>query len=103
MHPYMFITENYSSKFMIMSFWAPALKSPAENSIPKNVWICHWFISLIVNISSSLILLNDLAACATVIAQRNDFFSLNCLQNLLKIAVNLHLFGLIGMIHSSYA
>ena len=37
-HPYMFITENYSSKFTIMSFWAPALKSPAENGIPKKSW-----------------------------------------------------------------
>ena len=34
-HSYMLITENYSSKFSITSFWAPALKSPAENSIPK--------------------------------------------------------------------
>ena len=34
-HLYMFITENYSSKFLIMSFWAPVLKSPAENDIPK--------------------------------------------------------------------
>ena len=34
-HPYMFITEIYSSKFTIMSFWAPAPKSPAENGIPK--------------------------------------------------------------------
>ena len=33
-HPYMFITENYPSKFTIMSFWAPAPKSPAENGIP---------------------------------------------------------------------
>ena len=33
--PYMFITENYSSKFTIMSFWDPALKSPANNGIPK--------------------------------------------------------------------
>ena len=31
----MFRTEYYSSNFMIMSFWAPALKSPAENGIPK--------------------------------------------------------------------
>ena len=31
----MFITESYSSKFTIMSFWASALKSPAENGIPK--------------------------------------------------------------------
>ena len=30
-----FITENYSSKFTIMSFWTPAPKSPAENCIPK--------------------------------------------------------------------
>ena len=30
-HLYMFITENYSSKFLITSFWAPVLKSPAEN------------------------------------------------------------------------
>ena len=35
-HPYMFITENYSSKLTITSFWAPALKSSAENGIPKN-------------------------------------------------------------------
>ena len=34
-HPYMFITENCCSKFTIMSFWAPALNSPAENGIPK--------------------------------------------------------------------
>ena len=34
-HPYKFITENYFSKFMAMSFWAPAQKSQAENSIPK--------------------------------------------------------------------
>ena len=33
-HPYMFIIENYPSKIMIMSFWAPAPKSPAENGIP---------------------------------------------------------------------
>ena len=31
----MFVTENYSSNFTIMSFWAPAPKSPAENGIPK--------------------------------------------------------------------
>ena len=36
-YPYMFITENYFSKYIIMSFWPPALKSPAENSIPKNL------------------------------------------------------------------
>ena len=33
-HPYMFITENYSSKLTIMCFWAPATKSPAEKGIP---------------------------------------------------------------------
>ena len=27
--PYIFVTKNYSSEFTIMSFWAPALKSPA--------------------------------------------------------------------------
>ena len=32
-HPYMFITENYYSKFTIMSFCDPAQKSPAENDI----------------------------------------------------------------------
>ena len=32
---YMFITENYSSKFTIMSFWTSAPKSPAENGISK--------------------------------------------------------------------
>ena len=31
----MFITENYSSKFTITSFWVPALKSFAENGILK--------------------------------------------------------------------
>ena len=34
-HPYMFITENCCSKFMMMSFWASVLNSPAENGIPK--------------------------------------------------------------------
>ena len=34
-HLYIFVTENYSSKFTIMTFRAPALKSPAENGIPK--------------------------------------------------------------------
>ena len=34
-HPYMFVTKNYYSEFTIMSFWAPALKSIAENGIPK--------------------------------------------------------------------
>lgn len=34
-HPCMFVTENYYSKFTIISFWAPALSSLAENSIPK--------------------------------------------------------------------
>ena len=32
---YMFITENYSSKFTIMSFWTSVRKSPAENGISK--------------------------------------------------------------------
>ena len=35
-YPFMFITENYFSKFMIMPCWAPTPKSPTENSIPKN-------------------------------------------------------------------
>ena len=34
-HPYMFITENYSSKFTIMCFWDPAPKSSAENGISQ--------------------------------------------------------------------
>ena len=33
---FMFITENYSSKFTIMPCWAPTPKSPTENGIPKN-------------------------------------------------------------------
>ena len=33
--PYICITENYSSKFMTMSFLASAPKSPAEKVIPK--------------------------------------------------------------------
>ena len=44
-HPYMFVTENYSSKFTIMFFWVPALKCPARNSIPKKslyITIHHW-------------------------------------------------------------
>ena len=36
-HPYMFVNENYSSKFMIMSFSAPALNSFAENGIHKKI------------------------------------------------------------------
>ena len=36
-YTYKFRTENYSSKIMIMSFWAPAPKSPAENGIPKKI------------------------------------------------------------------
>ena len=34
-HPYMFIAGIYSSEFTIVSFWAPALKSLAQNGIPK--------------------------------------------------------------------
>ena len=34
-HPYMFITENCSSKFTIMFFWDPAPKSPAEDGISQ--------------------------------------------------------------------
>ena len=34
-HPYMFVNNNYYSKFTIMSFWAPVPKSNSENSIPK--------------------------------------------------------------------
>ena len=44
----MFITENSSSKFMIMSFWAPTLKSLAKSSIPKNLWIHHCILVTIV-------------------------------------------------------
>ena len=31
----MLVTENYSTKFMIMLFWASAPKSSAQNGIPK--------------------------------------------------------------------
>ena len=31
----MFLTENYSAALTILTFWAPALKSPAESGIPK--------------------------------------------------------------------
>ena len=34
-HPYMFSIKSYSSKFTIMSFLAPALKSPSQIDIPK--------------------------------------------------------------------
>ena len=40
-HPYMFITENYSSKLTIMSFWATAPRSPAEKVFPQNLWVRH--------------------------------------------------------------
>ena len=33
MPPYMLMTENYYSKFTIMSFWDPVTKFPAENAI----------------------------------------------------------------------
>ena len=35
LHTYMHITETCSLKFTIISFWGPALKSTAENGIPK--------------------------------------------------------------------
>ena len=35
LHTYMLITETCSLKFTIISFWGPALKSTAENGIPK--------------------------------------------------------------------
>ena len=38
-HLYMSITENYSSNFTIMSFWASARKSPVEKVFPKYLWI----------------------------------------------------------------
>ena len=34
-HPYIFITDNYSSKFAILFLCAPAPKSPTENDIPQ--------------------------------------------------------------------
>ena len=43
----MFLTDNYSSKFTIMSFWAPSQKSLVENGIPKY----HLIRSLILAIS----------------------------------------------------
>ena len=33
--PFILKIENSASKFTIMSFWALALKPPAENGIPK--------------------------------------------------------------------
>ena len=45
-HPYMFATENYSSKFTIMPFWAPASKSPAENGILKKSLDTSLYISV---------------------------------------------------------
>ena len=38
-HPHMFLTENYYSKFTIMSFSAPTLKSLAENGILKKILV----------------------------------------------------------------
>ena len=34
-HPYMFVTENFPSKFTNIFFWGPGLKFPAENGLPK--------------------------------------------------------------------
>ena len=34
-HSYMFVTENFPSKFTNIFFWGPALKFSAENGIPK--------------------------------------------------------------------
>ena len=45
-HPYMFITENCSSEFKIMFFWAPVLNSPAENDIPNSL-IIYKFINFV--------------------------------------------------------
>ena len=45
----MFLTDNYSWKFTIMSFWAPSPKSIAENGIPKN----HLIRSLLSAISDN--------------------------------------------------
>ena len=68
-HPCVFITENCCSKFTIMSFWAPTLNSPAENSIHKKhldtslvfcIKLSEWFFSNLVNtlIKSPVPLLN---------------------------------------------
>ena len=34
-HPYMFLTQNDSAKFTIMSFGSPSSKFPTKNGIPK--------------------------------------------------------------------
>ena len=36
-HLYTLITESYSLKFIIMSFWAPALKSPAKKQYYQKI------------------------------------------------------------------
>ena len=51
-HPFIFMTENYSSKFTIVFFWAPALKSLAENGITRKSlntslgFACYIFVSV---------------------------------------------------------
>lgn len=39
-HPY--VIWNWKLFFKIQLQFTPALKSPAENSVPKNLWMCHW-------------------------------------------------------------
>ena len=53
-HPYLFIAENYSTRLMIMSFWAPAPKFCAEE---KKFFSCSQEIC---------------ALCKLVISKSND-------------------------------
>ena len=45
-HWYVFITENSSPKFAIMSFWTPAPKSPSENGNNWNFQLAIMFMTL---------------------------------------------------------
>ena len=58
-HPYMFITENYSAEFTIMSFWAPVLKPPAVNGIPKKSLNASLSLSCFVCLIRQLEVLSD--------------------------------------------
>ena len=94
-HPYIFVTKNYSSKFMIISCWSPTWKFPAEKGIPKksqdmsqvipannhNVWRCaeNWW--SIVSCSDSSLLKNALAG---LIVMKDSFDSSSSLKKLLS-------------------
>ena len=61
-HPYMFITETYSSKLTIMYFWAPTPKTPAKNgsskkSLETSLKLSMIFFEIKINLSPSQVAL----------------------------------------------